>query len=57
MASRSPVPSGTPTNRSRGSFGWSTRTLAKVRDIFQSTNSFLYLNRIPWDFGDLCRVA
>lgn len=29
-ASRSPAPSGTPTSRSRGSCGWSTRTSAKV---------------------------
>lgn len=29
-AFRSPAPSGTPTNRSRDSCGWSTRTLAKV---------------------------
>lgn len=30
MASKSPAPSGTPTNRSRGSCGSSTRTLVKV---------------------------
>lgn len=35
-ASRSLAPSGTPTNRSRGSCGWSTRTLAKVGQSHQS---------------------
>lgn len=34
--SRSLAPSGTPTNRSRGSCGWSTRTLAKVGQSHQS---------------------
>lgn len=33
MGSRSHAPSGTPTNRSRGSCGWSTRTSAKVGTI------------------------
>lgn len=35
MASRSPAPSGTPTGRSSGSSGWSTRTSAKVGALGQ----------------------
>lgn len=34
MVSRSRAPSGTRTNRSRGSCGWSTRTSAKVGAIY-----------------------
>lgn len=41
MVSRNRAPSGTPTNRSRGSCGWSTRTSAKVGTLCLKTSALV----------------
>lgn len=46
MVSRSPAPSGTRTNRSRGSCGWSTRTSAKVGAIYPQIPATLVLTNV-----------
>lgn len=48
MGSRSPAPSGTPTNRSKGSFGWSIRTSAKVREKEKASIEFVSIVHSRW---------
>lgn len=46
MVSRSRAPSGTLTNRCRGSCGWSTRTSAKVGACYLNTSAVFVTQRL-----------
>lgn len=49
--SRSHAPSGTPTNKSRGSFGWSIRTSAKVRGKKKANIECVLIVHSGWKHG------